>query len=284
MRLCSVLRDQFHRNFSFPHRTVEYSVDVGRRAWKYAHQDFRGDDTLARTSSVDGDRCATCGRERRRRRCSARRRYEPPRHRWLVMTLVCCTRIRRTCKYRWSTTTSTPTGTRSRWSRSRSGTRQRHLQHRPHQLLRRRRILRRRGDSVHDSGLHGRSGRSYVAGVGRQRAEWCRDTSREPGPHLRVSGILGVDHHHTVVGQRHRPPRPDPHRGRRVRTLQQRHPHRHPRHRLHLHPRQQPRHLSQHRPHHRLPRHRHRRPRRPKSPSPSASSPPATPTNHPSRV
>ena len=53
------------------------------------------------------------------------------------------------------------------------------------------------------------------------------------------------------------------------------------RRRVHLHPEHRRR-LRQHRPHDQLPRHRHRRPRRPRPPDRSASSPPATPTNHPS--
>ena len=67
-----------------------------------------------------------------------------------------------------------------------------------------------------------------------------------------------------------------------VRTRQRRRPHRRPRHRVHLHPDQRPR-PDQHRPRPQLPRHRHRRPRRPSRHRRSASSPPATPTSHPSR-
>ena len=66
-----------------------------------------------------------------------------------------------------------------------------------------------------------------------------------------------------LLGQRLRPPQPDPHRGRSVGTLQRRHPHRHPAHRVHLHP-QQRRRPRRHRPPNQLPRHRHRRPRHPR--------------------
>ncbi len=61
------------------------------------------------------------------------------------------------------------------------------------------------------------------------------------------------------------------------------HPQRRPRLRVHLHTQHRPR-TDQHRPRPRLPRRRHRRPRHPRATSSSASSPPATPTDHQSRA
>ncbi len=95
-----------------------------------------------------------------------------------------------------------------------------------------RRLLRRRNHHLH----HPRQPRPHQHrhgdGVGRHRHHHDRATRRPNRLLLRLPRLLGRLHHRTTPRQRLRPRQPTHHRRRRVRTLQQRDPHRQPHRRL----------------------------------------------------